>query len=159
MGLRDRLTAYARFLAGPQESDDLLQSTLENLIRTREKYVEGNLVGWATHMMYNTWVDLRTYKTRVAGQFARKPRPVFDYLDQADHETKPGTGASPEDTAYCREVCRVMEGLSDDDVTLLTLTGEGYRPVEIAALQGHTDYIGVSKRLYKARARLTARLK
>lgn len=151
-----KLMSYAMVLTNNNEADawDLLQSTMEKLIKNREKLQESNQpVAYAKTILKNVFIDSYRKNKRMISieeimqkQF-RGPGSIFESLSK-----KLSNAGYQEGAVEYQEMLKCLDRFDETDQTILLMLGKGHSYREIQEVIG--DITMANLRVKASRARI-----
>lgn len=138
-----KLLSYAMVLTNNNEADawDLLQSTMEKLIKNREKLQQSNQpVAYAKTILRNTFID----------SYRKNKRMVSIEANDISLASK---GFQEEAVEY-QEMLRCLDGFDEIDQTILLMLARGYNYKDIQEVIGNISMGNLRVKASRARIEL-----
>ena len=137
--------AYAMLLANKNEDDawDLIQSTMEDLIKNKEKLMESDQpMAYAKRILKNNFID--NYRKK-------KKMPLVSI--EANNIPIRSEGFQ-EDAVEYQEMLNFLEGFDEIDRTILAMLGAGHSYIEIQEVVGDISMANLRVKANRARINL-----
>ena len=140
-----KLMAYAMLLANKNEDDawDLIQSTMEDLIKNKEKLMESDQpMAYAKRILKNNFID--NYRKK-------KKMPLVSI--EANNIPIRNEGFQQDAVEY-QEMLNFLEGFNEIDRTILAMLGAGHSYIEIQEVVGDISMANLRVKANRARINL-----
>ena len=140
-----KLMAYAMLLANKNEDDawDLIQSTMEDLIKNKEKLMESDQpMAYAKKILRNNFID--NY---------RKKKKMVTVSIEANHIPLTNEGFQQDAVEY-QEMLNFLESFDEIDRTILAMLGAGHSYIEIQEVVGDISMANLRVKANRARINL-----
>ena len=138
-----KLMSYAMMLTNNDEDDawDLIQSTIEKLIKNREKLQASNQpVAYAKRILKNNFIDNYRKEKRMISIEANDIEIINDGLQEASFEYQ--------------EMLKCLRTLDETDRTILMMLGKGHSYIEIQEVIGDISMANLRVKANRARISL-----
>ena len=139
------LMAFAMVLTSKNKDDawDLIQSTIEDLIKNKEKLMESNHpMAYAKKILRNNFID--NY---------RKKKKMVTVSIEANHIPITNEGFQQDAVEY-QEMLNCLESFNETDRTILAMLGAGHSYIEIQEVVGDISMANLRVKANRARINL-----
>ena len=143
--ISQKLMGYAMVLTSKNEDDawDLIQSTIEKLIKNKEKLMESDQpMAYAKKILRNNFID--NY---------RKKKKMVTVSIEANHIPITNEGFQ-EDAVEYQEMLNCLESFNETDRTILAMLGAGHSYIEIQEVVGDISMANLRVKANRARINL-----
>ena len=143
--ISQKLMGYAMMLTSKNEDDawDLIQSTIEKLIKNKEKLMESDQpMAYAKKILRNNFID--NY---------RKKKKMVTVSIEANHIPLTNEGFQ-EDAVEYQEMLNCLESFNETDRTILAMLGAGHSYIEIQEVVGDISMANLRVKANRARINL-----
>ena len=143
--ISQKLMGYAMVLSSKNEDDawDLIQSTIEKLIKNKEKLMESDQpIAYAKKILRNNFID--TY---------RKKKKMVTVSIEANHIPITNEGFQQDAVEY-QEMLNCLESFNETDRTILAMLGAGHSYIEIQEVVGDISMANLRVKANRARINL-----
>ena len=143
--ISQKLMGYAMVLTSKNEDDawDLIQSTIEKLIKNKEKLMESNQpMAYAKKILRNNFID--NY---------RKKKKMVTVSIEANHIPITNEGFQQDAVEY-QEMLNCLESFNETDRTILAMLGAGHSYIEIQEVVGDISMANLRVKANRARINL-----
>ena len=143
--ISQKLMGYAMVLTSKNEDDawDLIQSTIEKLIKNKEKLMESDQpMAYAKKILRNNFID--NY---------RKKKKMVTVSIEANHIPITNEGFQQDAVEY-QEMLNCLESFNETDRTILAMLGAGHSYIEIQEVVGDISMANLRVKANRARINL-----
>ena len=143
--ISQKLMGYAMVLTSKNEEDawDLIQSTIEKLIKNKEKLMESDQpMAYAKKILRNNFID--NY---------RKKKKMVTVSIEANHIPLTNEGFQQDAVEY-QEMLNFLERFDETDRTILAMLGAGHSYIEIQEVVGDISMANLRVKANRARINL-----
>ena len=143
--ISQKLMGYAMVLTSKNEDDawDLIQSTIEKLIKNKEKLMESDQpMAYAKKILRNNFID--NY---------RKKKKMVTVSIEANHIPLTNEGFQQDAVEY-QEMLNFLERFDETDRTILAMLGAGHSYIEIQEVVGDISMANLRVKANRARINL-----
>ena len=143
--ISQKLMGYAMMLTSKNEDDawDLIQSTIEKLIKNKEKLMESDQpMAYAKKILRNNFID--NY---------RKKKQMVTVSIEANHIPITNEGFQ-EDAVEYQEMLNCLESFNETDRTILAMLGAGHSYIEIQEVVSDISMANLRVKANRARINL-----
>ena len=143
--ISQKLMGYAMMLTSKNEDDawDLIQSTIEKLIKNKEKLMESDQpMAYAKKILRNNFID--NY---------RKKKKMVTVSIEANHIPITNEGFQQDAVEY-QEMLNCLESFNETDRTILAMLGAGHSYIEIQEVVGDISMANLRVKANRARINL-----
>ena len=143
--ISQKLMGYAMVLTSKNEDDawDLIQSTIEKLIKNKEKLMESDQpMAYAKKILRNNFID--NY---------RKKKKMVTVSIEANHIPITNEGFQQDAVEY-QEMLNFLERFDETDRTILAMLGAGHSYIEIQEVVGDISMANLRVKANRARINL-----
>ena len=143
--ISQKLMGYAMVLTSKNEDDawDLIQSTIEKLIKNKEKLMESDQpMAYAKTILRNNFID--NY---------RKKKKMVTVSIEANHIPLTNEGFQQDAVEY-QEMLNFLERFDETDRTILAMLGAGHSYIEIQEVVGDISMANLRVKANRARINL-----
>ena len=143
--ISQKLMGYAMVLTSKNEDDawDLIQSTIEKLIKNKEKLMESDQpMAYAKKILRNNFID--NY---------RKKKKMVTVSIEANHIPLTNEGFQQDAVEY-QEMLNCLESFNETDRTILAMLGAGHSYIEIQEVVGDISMANLRVKANRARINL-----
>ena len=143
--ISQKLMGYAMVLTSKNEDDawDLIQSTIEKLIKNKEKLMESDQpMAYAKKILRNNFID--NY---------RKKKKMVTVSIEANHISLTNEGFQQDAVEY-QEMLNFLERFDETDRTILAMLGAGHSYIEIQEVVGDISMANLRVKANRARINL-----
>ena len=143
--ISQKLMGYAMVLTSKNEDDawDLIQSTIEKLIKNKEKLMESDQpMAYAKKILRNNFID--NY---------RKKKKMVTVSIEANHIPLTNEGFQQDAVEY-QEMLNCLESFNEIDRTILAMLGAGHSYIEIQEVVGDISMANLRVKANRARINL-----
>ena len=143
--ISQKLMGYAMVLTSKNEDDawDLIQSTIEKLIKNKEKLMESDQpMAYAKKILRNNFID--NY---------RKKKKMVTVSIEANHIPLTNEGFQQDAVEY-QEMLNFLESFDEIDRTILAMLGAGHSYIEIQEVVGDISMANLRVKANRARINL-----
>ena len=143
--ISQKLMGYAMMLTSKNEDDawDLIQSTIEKLIKNKEKLMESDQpMAYAKKILRNNFID--NY---------RKKKKMVTVSIEANHIPLTNEGFQQDAVEY-QEMLNCLESFDEIDRTILAMLGAGHSYIEIQEVVGDISMANLRVKANRARINL-----
>ena len=140
-----KIMGYAMVLTSNNEDDawDLIQSTIEKLIKNKEKLMESDQpMAYAKKILRNNFID--NY---------RKKKKMVTVSIEANHIPLTNEGFQQDAVEY-QEMLNCLESFNETDRTILAMLGAGHSYIEIQEVVGDISMANLRVKANRARINL-----